>query len=436
MSKIYGIDLGTTNSLIGYYKDGFLSEMVPSCVAKDFKSAGAKYFDDPTCTRSYKVNMSLGKEGIIPIMASTAVLRELTNHVKDDKVKDVVISVPAFFSEVQRTATKNAAEQAGLNVRALVNEPTAAAIYISKNEKGLYVVFDLGGGTFDVSIIDSRFGNYDIQATDGCILGGDNLDRNLAKYFIKEYKLPAISYTREQQLALYHYCSKIKIQMQKSKAPLEVDLSMWKGKKVVLTPELYNRIVRNTFAPAIDKTKQLINTYIPEGESYSILLVGGSTHCPYLQDFVTEALGQRPEPLTYNPDYVVAQGAAMYASLIEDGKLSVMVSDVTKALSIGLADGTVSNIVEANSHIPLSVSKMFWNPIKTSALTVDLFQGDQLLQANNEHLGQLIYDYGREVEPNEGAVEVTVQIDSSGLITLSAGEILTTPVSIQLRRGR
>ena len=150
-------------------------------------------YNNIKATRTYKVNMSKGVEGILPRTASSFVLKELKKRASSETgidVNDVVISVPAYFSDSQRTATITAAELAGLNVKGLVNEPTAAAMYIAKNKKGLFVVYDLGGGTFDCSIIDSRFGTYDVQATSGRDEGGDNFDKYIVQNFIKEGNIP------------------------------------------------------------------------------------------------------------------------------------------------------------------------------------------------------------------------------------------------------
>ena len=177
MSKIYGIDLGTTNSLLGL-GDRLLTGLVPSVVNLQTGKAGKDVLEDMSAARSFKCDISMSKEGQLSVSASSRVLRQLVKESGED-VQDVVISVPAYFSDNQRHATIKAAELAGLSVVGLINEPTAAAIYASKSRKALSLVYDLGGGTFDVSVVDSRFGDYDVQATDGCILGGDNFDANI-----------------------------------------------------------------------------------------------------------------------------------------------------------------------------------------------------------------------------------------------------------------
>lgn len=435
---VFGIDLGTTNSLIGLYGADYLSEIVPSCVDMETGEAGASQYENMKARRSFKIDMSMGTEGIIPRTASQHVLEELRAVAERDTgldVNDVVISVPAYFSDSQRTATVTAAEMAGLNVKGLVNEPTAAAMYIAQNKKGIFVIYDLGGGTFDCSIIDSRFGTYDVQATDGICVGGDNLDQNLVKNFVRDGKVPLHHMNKDDRTALQHFASKMKIKMQKERKAFMVDLTKFGGEVYEFTPEVYNAIVKMTFAGTIDCMKKLIGEWIPSTEAYEILLVGGSTHCPYLREWIEEAIGKRPEDLTYDPDRVVAQGAALYASVVNDGTLATKVSDVTPALSIGQADGTCSFIVPANSKIPLQEEKMFTNPIPASELTLKLYQGSHALTKDNECIGELVWDYGCMREAYDSNVLVKIAIDVNGMITFSASEGLSDEVIVTLNRN-
>ena len=431
---IYGIDLGTTNSLIALNKTGYISDIVPSCVSIDSGRAGKDYFEDMSAKRSFKIDMSMGIEGAMPRVASKYVLQELVHQVRDDVVKEVVISVPAYFNDSQRTATMSAAEDAGLKVRGLVNEPTAAAMFIAQNRKGLFLVYDLGGGTFDVSIIDSRFGTYDVQATSGCTIGGDNFDKTLVKYFVKNAGIPFHKMTAEMRMGLQHRCKKIKEIMQKSRSPFTIDFTDIGGRKFDFVPDAYIQLMKMTFAETISCMSRLVKQWIPESEAYDIVLVGGSTHCPFLQDWITEVTGKRPAPLTYDPDRVVAQGAALYAELVESGDIDIKVSDVTKALSIGLYDGTVSNIIPSNSKIPTSVDKMFTNPIRASSLVIDLYQGESMFVKDNECIGQLVWDFGCMKEPHDGQVIVNVTVDNTGMITFSANELLKPPKVVVLKR--
>ena len=433
--KIYGIDLGTTNSLIGLHSTGFLSGIVPSCANLETGEAGSRFYNDMSAKRSFKVDMSMGIEGITPRQASKCVIEELCRQVKDDKVENVVISVPAYFSDSQRSATITAATLAGLEVKGLVNEPTAAAMYIAQDKKGLFVVYDLGGGTFDVSIIDSRFGNYDVQATSGVVIGGDNFDEMLMRYFVKEGNIPIHKFPKARHVEIKHLASRIKVKLQKTRMPVKVDLTAWDGGVIELTPEVYCQIMRMTFADTINQTQLLINKYIPDSEVYDILLVGGSTHCPYLREWITEVTGKAPAPLTYDPDRVVALGAALYADILSRGVIDEQVSDVTRALSIGLYDGTVSNVIPANSKIPLTAEKIFSNPEQATSLILDLYQGESMFIKDNELIGQLVWDYDCIKGVQEGQVIVNISIDNSGVITFSAHELLKPPKSVVLKRN-
>ena len=435
MENIYGIDLGTTNSLIGLHKTGYLSDLIPSCVDLETGKAGKDYFDNMSAKRSFKVDMSMGIEGISPRYASTCVLRELCNQVKDDKVHSVVISVPAYFTDSQRTATITAACDLGLDVKGLVNEPTAAAMYIAQQNKGLYVVFDLGGGTFDISVIDSRFSFFDVQATTGRIVGGDNFDKNITRHFIKEGGIPFHKISEKSRMALQHFASKMKIKMQKEQHDFEVDLSMFGGHTMLFTEDNYVQLMKMTFGDCVSDMQTLINTCIPEGDPYEILMVGGSTHCPYLRQYITETVGQAPAPITYDPDRVVAQGAALYADLIEQGVVDQKVSDVTRALSIGLDDGTVQVVVPANSKIPLSTENMFTNPVDAKTLELNLYQGENMLAKDNEMIGRRVYDYDVPKAAGTGQVVVTVSIDNMGVINLEARELLGEPKTIVIKRN-
>ena len=431
---IYGIDLGTTNSLIGL-RNEYLSDLVPSVVDLKNQIAGASVADKVDADRSFKIDMSMSLEGQPSIVDSSYVLKELKKQAGGSKVQDVVISVPAYFKDSQRQATKEAAKKAGLNVVALINEPTAAAMYISKVRKQLSVVFDLGGGTFDVSIIDSRFGNYDVQATDGIVLGGDDFDTAIFRHICKGGKLAVHHMNKNTIMSLKLKCAKWKIKMQQERKDFYIDLSEWGGDSDFLfTEQSYVAIMKLTFGDTILKTKNVIAEAIPYGDTYDIVLVGGSTRCPYLREWITKELGQAPVDLFYDPDRVVALGAAMYAEMIATGEAELMVSDVTCALSIGLSDGTVRVIIDKNSKLPTTGSTMAYNDKASDKLQLDIYQGDSKLASQNEHIGSVIYDYGQVMEEYGGCVEVTMSVDMSGVITFTCQELLKEPVVTTLVR--
>lgn len=431
---IYGIDLGTTNSLICCAETNFISDLVPSCVDFSTGICGKQAYDNMNATRSFKIDMSLGEEGRTPRVASTYVLKELAKQIPGEDVHDVVISVPAYFTDNQRQATIESAKNAGFNVVSLINEPTAAAMYIARNRHSLFAVFDLGGGTFDISIIDSRFGTYDVQGTSGRIIGGDNFDMNIMRFLVKRGGITLFRLDEVQRNSLKHYATKLKILMQKSRKSLDVDLSAWNGGKIVFTEEDYIYIMKTTFQDTITCTKQLIAEHVQD-EPYEILLVGGSTRCPYLREWISEEFSCTLPEITYDPDKVVAQGAAMYAAMWADGSAAVKVSDVTRALSVGLHDGTVSRLVEPNSKIPLQVEKVFYNPVAADELILDLYQGESVFASDNEKIGQLIWKYDTPREAMNGQVVARISIDNAGVITFSCNELLHEPVTVTLRRN-
>lgn len=430
---IYGIDLGTSNSLIGLHETGYLSDLVPSCVDMRTGNCGDEMYDNMDAKRSFKVDISMGTEGLPSVIASTHVLRKL-NKVAGGNVKDVVITVPAYFSDNQRQATMEAADKAGLNVVSIVNEPTAAAIYISETRKGLYAIYDLGGGTFDVSVIDSRFGTFDVQATGGLKIGGDDFDKAIMRYFMKAAGIKLFRLNDSDKMTLQHFSGKQKIKMQRLKTTFDVDLSAWGGSLIEFSPEKYKEIMYMTFSPTVSCLKKITGSYIPEGERYEILLVGGSTRCPFLRAWIGEVTGQKVGELTYDPDRVVALGAAKYAHMIEHGSISSIVSDVTRQLSIGLSDGTCKVLVTENSKIPLSIEHIFVNPVAATSLELELYQGDNTFAKDNEMIGKLVWDYTEAKEAWCGQVIVNIDIDSMGIITFSAHELMRTPKTIRLDR--
>jgi molecular chaperone DnaK len=437
---IYGIDLGTTNSLIGTV-DGIIGEMLPSIASFETKEAGEKYREDYSAIRSFKVNMSLGEEGKESVVASGLVLKALVGQAKEKghDVKEVVISVPAYFSDNQRQATIRSATTIGLDVKALINEPTAAAMKYSQSKKSLNLVYDLGGGTFDVSVIDSRFGNFDVQATDGLTIGGDNFDRALMKNVLKSANFRMHKMSPTDMIHLKSLCEGAKIFLQKKKADTDIDLREFSHATTeevyTLTTATYKEIMRIVFGPTIEKTKQVVAEAIEFGESYKLLMVGGSTRDPYLQEWVADVIGKQPEELTYDPDMIVAEGACLYAHLIETGEAEVMVSDVTKALGIGMRDGTVHILIQKNSKLPISSSKMMTNYSDSDGLELELYQGDSILAKHNEFIGRMLYPFGETKGANASNVKVTIEVNSDGIITLRAKELLKPEKVIKIDRS-
>lgn len=430
--KIYGIDLGTTNSILGYGNE-LLTGLVPSVVNLDTGKTGASEKDNPNAIRSFKMDISTGKEGERSLVASAHVLNKLREEAGLEGRIKAVITVPADFNDAQRRATMKAAEMVNIEVASLINEPTAASLYITQGRKTVAIVFDLGGGTFDVSVIDSRFGNYDVQYSEGDThCGGDDLDKLIMKYIMKEAKIMLFRLSKEQQFRLQQLSTSIKIRMQKERHNFVVDLSEYGAGQLLFTEESYIRLMKLAFMKCITILRHVIDNSIGYGTPFELVMVGGSTRCPYLREWVEHEIGTKCVDMDYDPDLAVAHGAALYASLYESGEADIFVSDVTKALSIGLYDGTVRNIIPQNSKVPIEEDVMLTNPTEVDKLILSLYQGDSGFIQNQDYIGTLTYDYGRMVAPRAGNVIVTVLVESSGRVKLTCKEIGKAPVSVEL----
>ncbi len=429
MNKIFGIDLGTTNSLIGS-GDTLYSGLVASNVNISTGSQCSRdtYGDD--IVSSYKINMTTGTEGQLPIKCSSIILKELAKLGTLNSgvpVKDVIISVPAEFTHTQRQAVKNAGEMAGLNVITLINEPTAAALYVCKNLKDLVVVYDLGGGTFDVTIIDARAGNYFIVATDGnSHLAGDNFDRALVEAAYNEFKIK-IRYRGG------NYRKKFTTQMRKAKEALQrsgctqfVSLEDYGvNGSFSLTVDKYCKIMRDTFAETVRLTNYLIKANLNDTENPKLVFVGGSTACPYLRDWVKSETGLSSIDCDTAPDLLVAKGAALYAEMYANGLAQKEVEDVTKRLCIEDAYGSTITLIDKNTTIPTEATSMVSNNVDSQTLELNLYQGDSILASGCDYIGTLIYDYGRVMKANDGYVEVKITVGYDGRVSLMCSDLFT-----------
>lgn len=423
--KVYGIDLGTTNSLIGR-GDILYSGLVPSTVNLLTGEVGENQKENfkEGVVRSFKRDMSMGLEGKTPIVASAKVLSELVKRVPEE-VKNIIITVPAYFTENNRQATKQAAVLANLNVIRIINEPTAAAINYSKNFKARTLVYDLGGGTFDISLIDSRMGKYDVVTTDGNKIGGDDLDYAIREALLGKAGIPVHRLKDEDIHKLKSMCEKAKHFICNNRADYTFDLKDLAytdcDKNCTLTVEEYNIIMKNVFASTIKKTNRIIQQYLPDDSVYTFLLVGGSTRDPFLREWIIEETHKEPVELTYDPDKIVAEGAAYCAELAEKGKLDELILDIISSpIGIGLLNGTIKTMIPKNSKLPFSESKPFTNTNEVEALVVAVYQGDSRLVDNADYLGELKYEYGKIMPPHKGIINVTLTVNIDGLIEVKA----------------
>lgn len=431
---VVGIDLGTTNSLVGI-GNNLLSSLVSSNVDIKRREQVGRDVVSEDVVSSYKTNMSMGQEGELSVECSAVILKklaELAERRLGEQVDEAVISVPAYFSTSQREAVRKAADKAGLKVLRLINEPTAAAIYVCRDIKDLIVVYDLGGGTFDISIVDSRMGSYAVIATDGKDKGGDDLDEALAAEVFKACKVPIRYRKSYNQRVLRGKMRLAKEQIQKTKADVEVDISEFGvSQKYVLTVERYKEIVKEVFWDTVKRTMYIVNRYIPNNEKPKIVFVGGSTNCPYLKEMLLNEIDMEEIKSDINPDLIVAKGAALYADMMDKGIANDIVEDVTKRLCIEDKFDNSITVIDSNSIIPCRGTIVVDNDKKSSSLSLKLYQGDQLVAKNNAYIGELEYNYGRMVEAGDGLVEVTVNIDLDGIVSLSAQELLKGEVSKQ-----
>ena len=423
----FGIDLGTTNSLIGHG-----TEMYTGLVSSNVDiSTGKQVTRDTVSTdiiQSYKTDMSKSESGQLPIKCSAIILKELAELAErrcGEKVRDVILSVPAYFSTSQREAVIEAAESVNLNVKRLLNEPTAAAIFVCHDLQDLVVVYDLGGGTFDITVIDRRMGNYSVIATDGCVLGGDDFDLALVDDAIKKCRIPVRYRTKLGLKKLKSQLRLVKEQVQRNKDTAYADLSEFGAAcEYALTVDEYKKIMRDTFEKTIMMTGDVLRKYVPSCETPKMVFVGGSSNCPYLRELVQQELGLEEIHCDTNPDLIVAKGVAIYADMLERGVASDIVEDVTKRFCIEDERGTTITIIDNNSVLPCGGTITVSNSKRGDTLSLDLYQGDKLLAADNEFIGKLVYNYLDEQEPNEGLVEVQLDVSVNGIVRLSAMELL------------
>lgn len=446
---IYGIDLGTTTSSIGY-NEKKIGITVPSIVNLEKQTAGSTLKEDYDAVRSYKIDMSTHTEGSISVLASSIVLKKLREMTENDEI-DAVISVPAYFNDDQRRATKKAAKLANINVVGIINEPTAAAILESK-EKGLYVIFDLGGGTFDISIIDSRISSvYQILATDGCILGGDDLDNYILEMLKHDCSFKSQMCSKQKLIELKCLCEKIKIRMQKEQNDITVELSefgnAFSESTWNFTLEQYRLCIYHTFYNAINLVRDTIIKAKVENEPLKFILVGGSCYCPVLRGILQNRFSQyefiEPE---HSLDSIVMLGVTKYAKLLEDGEIS-KVHDVTKRLSIEKFIYTpfgrkrkLETLIEENSPLPAKaiVPLDVDSAEKVLNIELNIYQGNGLYPKDSEYVGTMVYNlpkpmFGKEF--NDMEIVLEIHVEANGLINLIITDYVYIKESLEIRSG-
>ena len=466
MSKIIGIDLGTTNSCVAVMEGGQPtviantegSRTTPSVVA--FTKTGERLVGEPAkrqaVTNAEKTISSIKREmgsdyrvtiddkKYSPQEISAMILTKLKQDAEGylgEPVTRAVITVPAYFNDAQRQATKDAGKIAGLEVERIINEPTAAALaYGLDNEKEQKImVYDLGGGTFDVSIIEIGDGVIEVLATAGNNrLGGDDFDERITQYMLSEFKRTEGVDLSTDKMAL----QRLKEAAEKAKkelssatttninlpfitatadGPKHFDMNLTRAKFDELTHDL----VEKTAEPV---RRALADAGITASELGQVLLVGGSTRVPAVQDKVRQLTGKEPSK-SLNPDECVALGASVQGGKLagEAGAGDILLLDVTPlSLSIETMGGIATRLIERNTTIPTKKSQIFSTAADNqTAVDINVVQGERQLARDNKSLGQFRLDGIPPARRGVPQIEVTFDIDANGIVNVSAKDLGT-----------
>jgi len=483
MAKVIGIDLGTTNSCVAVMdgKDARIIEnaegarTTPSIVA--FTSNGERLvgqparrqsvtnptntifavkrligrrYDDPTVEKDktlvpYKIVKAGNGDAWVeaegkdysPSQISAVILQKMKETAEanlGEPVTQAVITVPAYFNDAQRQATKDAGKIAGLEVLRIINEPTAAALAygLEKNKQTKIAVYDLGGGTFDVSILDIGDGVFEVKSTNGdTFLGGEDFDMRLVNYLADEFKKEQGIDLRQDKLAL----QRLKEAAEKAKIELSTathtevnlpfvtaDASGPKHLQVKITrakfESLVDDLIQRTVEPCLNALK---DAGLTASEINEVVLVGGMTRMPKIQETVKEIFGREPHK-GVNPDEVVAIGAAIQAGVLQGDVKDVLLLDVTPlSLGIETLGGVFTRLIERNTTVPARRSETFSTADDNqSAVTIRVFQGEREMAADNKLLAQFDLTGIPPAPRGLPQIEVTFDIDANGIVNVSA----------------
>ena len=476
MSKIIGIDLGTTNSCVTVMEGGEPvvipnpegNRTTPSVVAfKDGERligevAKRQAITNPNTVQSIKRHMGTdykveieGKE-YTPQEISAIILQHLKSYAEDyigEKVSKAVITVPAYFNDAERQATRDAGIIAGLEVERIINEPTAAALAYGIDKEDVdqtILVYDLGGGTFDVSILDIGDGTFEVIATAGDNrLGGDDFDQKIIDYMVEEFRKENgidLSQDKMAMQRLKEAAEKAKIDLSGvtqaqislpfitagEAGPLHLELTLTRAKFEELTSDLVERTmipVRNALRDA-DLSAQEID---------KVILVGGSTRIPAVQEAIKNEIGKEPSK-GVNPDEVVALGAAIQGGVLQGDVKDVVLLDVTPlSLGIETMGGVTTRLIERNTTIPTSASQIFSTAADNqTAVDIHVLQGEREMAADNKTLGRFQLTDIPPAPRGVPQIEVTFDIDANGIVNVRAKDLGTNKeqsITIQASSG-
>ena len=481
MGKIIGIDLGTTNSCVAVMQgtqptviensEGYRT--TPSMVAFtkngerlvghaakrqaitnaqntvfSIKRFMGRKFDEVPNEKKiapYKVTnvngearVEIGEKTYSPQEISAMILQKMKQTAEDflgEKVTEAVITVPAYFNDAQRQATKDAGKIAGLEVKRIINEPTAASLSYGldkKKENEKVAVFDLGGGTFDISILELGEGVFEVKATDGDThLGGDDFDQKIINYLAEEFKKQEGIDLRKDMMALQRLkeaAEKAKVELS-SRTDTEINLpfitATQEGPKhlvVNLTRAKFEAMCEDLFKNLVEPCKRAIkNSKLKTSEIDEVVLVGGSTRIPKVQSLVQELFGKEPNK-SVNPDEVVAIGAAIQGGVLSGDVSDVLLLDVTPlSLGIETLGGVMTKLIDANTTIPSKKQEIFSTAADNqTSVEVHVLQGERPMATDNKTLGRFHLGDIPPAPRGVPQVEVTFDIDSNGILHDSA----------------